>query len=128
MVARSGQPVWLYRFSYVAEALRNDPSWKGTLHRFEIPYTFDLPAAVVKDKVTDADKAMAQTASAYWVSFGKTGNPNGGARPQWPKHDPSADRIINFTIDGVTVGPDPLKARVDLWQKVWGQGTMGQGR
>ncbi|MGO7565249.1 carboxylesterase family protein, partial [Rhizobium johnstonii] len=36
---RAGQPTWWYRFSYVDEALRNDPAWKGTLHGFEIPYT-----------------------------------------------------------------------------------------
>ena len=36
--------------------------------------------------------------------------------------------MINFTNAGVMVGPDPLKARLDLWQKVWGQGTMGKGR
>jgi len=44
LVAKAGQPVWLYRFSYVAEALRGNPAWKGTLHGFEIPYTFNLPA------------------------------------------------------------------------------------
>ena len=119
LVARSGQPVWLYRFSYVAEALRSDPAWKGTLHGFEIPYALAMPAAIVKDKVTDADKAMATLASAYWVSFGKTGDPNGGARPQWPRYEPGVDKIINFTQDGVVVGPDPIKARIDLWQKVW---------
>ena len=43
---------------------------------FEIPYVFDIPAAHVADKVTDADKAMAALASAYWVSFGKTADPN----------------------------------------------------
>ena len=51
--------------SYVAEALRDKPNRKGTLHGFEVPYVFDLPAAVVKDKVTGADKAMGATASAY---------------------------------------------------------------
>jgi para-nitrobenzyl esterase len=55
------------------------------MHAFEIPYTFSIPAALVGDKATD--KAMGQMASAYWVSFGKTGDPNGGGRPQWPKHD-----------------------------------------
>ena len=37
LVAKAGQQVWLYRFSYVAEALRASPAWKGTLHGFEIP-------------------------------------------------------------------------------------------
>jgi para-nitrobenzyl esterase len=119
VVARAGHPVWLYRFSYVAEALRSNPAWKGTLHGFEIPYALDIPAAVVKDKVTNADKAMATVASAYWVSFGKTGDPNGGDRPQWPLYEPGVDKIINFTQDGVAVGPDPIKARIDLWEKVW---------
>jgi para-nitrobenzyl esterase len=42
--------------------------------------------------------------------------------PKWPRQDPSVDRVLNFTNDGIVVGPDPLKARLDLWQKVLGQG------
>jgi para-nitrobenzyl esterase len=72
--------------------------------------------------VTGDDKKMAELASAYWVSFAKTGDPNGGNRPQWPRHDPAVDKLINFTNNGVVVGPDPLKARLDLWRKVWSQG------
>jgi para-nitrobenzyl esterase len=120
-MVRAGQPTWWYRFSYVAESLRDDPKWKGALHGFEIPYVFDIPAAHVGDKVTNADKAMAALASAYWVSFGKTADPNGGARPEWPQHEPGQDSVINFTNTGVVVGPDPIKARLDLWQKVWEQ-------
>jgi para-nitrobenzyl esterase len=96
---------------------------KGTLHAFEIPYTFDIPAALVKDKVTTADEAMAKLASAYWVAFGLAGDPNGGGRPTWPRYDPAADRVINFTNSGAVVGPDPLKARLDLWQRVWSRGA-----
>jgi para-nitrobenzyl esterase len=117
-MVHAGQPAWWYRFSYVAESLRDDPKWKGAMHGFEIPYVFDIPAAHVSDKVTDADKAMAALASAYWVSFGKTADPNGDARPEWPQHDPGVDKVIDFTNTGVVVGPDPIKARIDLWQKV----------
>jgi para-nitrobenzyl esterase len=120
-VARAGQPVWLYRFSYVPESQRG--TLKGTMHAMEIPYTFDIPAALVGDKVTADDKAMGALASAYWVSFAKTGDPNGGGRPPWPRHEPGVDRVINFTSAGVVGGPDPLKARLDLWQKVWGGGS-----
>ena len=103
--------------TYVAESQR--AQIKGTLHGFEIPYAFNIPAAIVGDKVTEADKAMGALASAYWVSFGKTGDPNGDGRTAWPKHDPARDRIFSFTNNGAVVGPDPLKARLDLWERVW---------
>jgi para-nitrobenzyl esterase len=120
-VARAGQPVWLYRFSYVPESQRD--TLKGTMHAMEIPYTFDIPAALVGDKVTAADRAMGAVASAYWVSFAKTGDPSGDGRTAWPRYDPSVDRVMNFTNTGVVVGPDPLKARLDLWQKMWSSGS-----
>jgi para-nitrobenzyl esterase len=118
-VARAGRPAYLYRFSYVAESER--PKQKGALHGSEIPYVFNIPAEVVGDKVTADDKKMAETVSAYLVSFAKTGDPNGGNRPQWPRHDPAVDKLIDFTNNGVVVGPDPLKARLDLWRTVWRQ-------
>jgi para-nitrobenzyl esterase len=119
---RAGLPVWWYRFSYVAESLRDDPKWKGTLHGFEIPYTMNLPEAVVKDAVTEKDRRMGELASGYWVAFGKSGNPNGMARPNWPRHDPAVDLVLNFTREGAAVaGPDPLKPRLDLWRDVWSQ-------
>jgi para-nitrobenzyl esterase len=62
---------------------------------------------------------MAETASFYWVAFARSGNPNGAGRPEWPRHDAAVDRIIDFTNDGVVGGPDPLKARLDLWQAVF---------
>jgi para-nitrobenzyl esterase len=51
--------------------------------------------------------------------IGKTGDPNGGNRPLWPKYDPELDRIFHFTNSGVIVGTDPLKPRLDLWLQVW---------
>ena len=119
-VAPAGQPTWLYRFSYVAEAARGQV--KGALHGMEIPYTLNVPAAVLGKKVTAADKAMGAIASAYWVAFAKTGDPNGNGRPLWPRHDPASGRMINFTNTGVVVEPDPLQARLDLCQKVWTRG------
>jgi para-nitrobenzyl esterase len=94
----------------------------AALHSLEIPYTFNVPAAIVGDEVTAADKAMGAIASAYWVEFAKTGDPNGSGRPLWPRHDPASGRVINFTNMGAVVEADPLQARLDLWQKVWTQG------
>jgi para-nitrobenzyl esterase len=33
-----------------------------------------------------------------------------------------AEPVRHFTNSGVIVGTDPLKPRLDLWQKVWSQG------
>jgi para-nitrobenzyl esterase len=120
-MARAGQPVWLYRFAYVSESQRG--RILGCLHGLEIPFTFDVPSALVGDKVTPTDKLMGDLASAYWVQFGKAGDPNGDGRPVWPRYDPNLDRILHFTNSGVIVGTDPLKARLDLWKRVWSRNT-----
>jgi para-nitrobenzyl esterase len=117
-LARGDQPVWLYRFAYVSQAQRGQ--LMGTMHAYEIPFTLNIPGALVgADKVTPTDKVMGDLTSAYWAQFGKTGDPNGGARPVWPRYDPAVDRIMHFTGSGVIVGTDPLKARLDLWERVW---------
>jgi para-nitrobenzyl esterase len=123
--ARAGQPTWLYRFAYVSQAQRGTNM--GTLHGFEIPFTIDVPGAMVGAKVTPTDKIMADTASAYWVQFAKMGDPNRDGLPAWPKHDPSVDRLLHFTNSGVEVGTDPLKPRLDLWNKAWTLQKSAQG-
>jgi para-nitrobenzyl esterase len=119
-VAGAGRPAYLYRFSYVAESERGKV--KGALHSSELPFVFDIPAEVFGDKVTGDDRKMGELASAYLVSFAKTGDPNGANRPQWPRHDPAVDKLIDLTNNGVVVGPDLLKERLDLWRKVWSGG------
>ena len=52
-MARAGQPTWLYRFAYVSQGQRG--TLMGTLHGFEIPFTLDIPAALVGAKVTPTD-------------------------------------------------------------------------
>ena len=95
LLARDGQPVYLYRFGYLNEAARG--KLMGTPHGFEIPFTLDAPAALVGEKVTPTDKIMGDLASGYWAQFGKTGDPSGGDRPLWPRYDAAADRLIHFT-------------------------------
>lgn len=117
LAAASGQPTWLYRFSYVPEAQR--PKMPGTLHGLEIPYTLNVPSAIVgAANTTDDDIAMGAAASAYWVNFARTGNPNGGEMPEWPQHAPGATKLLNFTNEGVKVMDDPRAATVGLWKKV----------
>ena len=83
----------------------------GCQHGMEIPFTLDIPAALVAEKVTGTDKIMGDLASAYWAQFAKTGDPNGSGRPEWPRHDPSVDRIIHFTNSGIIVGHRPAETQ-----------------
>jgi hypothetical protein len=64
---------------------------------------------------------------ARWQLFGESAGGGsvmvlwGGGRPPWLNHDPSVDRLINFTGTGIVAGPDPLKARLDLWRRIFYQ-------
>jgi para-nitrobenzyl esterase len=122
-MARTGQTVWLYRFAYVSEAQRGQNM--GARHGFEIPFTMNAPWALVgQSRVTPTDRAMADLVSAYWVSFGLTTDPNGGGRLHWPRHDRMVDRLMHFTNSGAIVGTDPLKGRLDLWERVWNRDPL----
>jgi para-nitrobenzyl esterase len=43
---------------------------------------------------------MAQTASAYWVRFATTGNPNGGGATPWAPYDAVNEPLLDFTSQG----------------------------
>ena len=111
-VAAAGQPAYHYRFSYVAESMRT--KWAGAPHATEIPFVFDTVEARYGKDLAPADKAMAEAANAYWVSFAKAGDPNGAGRPVWPACKDSCDVLLDFAIGGPQAGPDPWKARLDL--------------
>jgi len=103
----------------VAESLRSKE--KGAPHATEIPFVFDTVAARYGTDLTDADRAAAQAANAYWANFAKTGNPNGAGLPQWPAYSVKTDMIMDFTATGPVAEPDPWKARLDLVEKLANQ-------
>ena len=99
-------PAWLYFFSHVSatgEALR----WVsfgagqrplGAFHASEIAYVFDHPGMDVTG-ATEArpeDVALADTMSDYWVSFARTGNPNGPGRPAWTPYVDAHRAFMQF--------------------------------
>ena len=107
------QPVWQYRFDYVAQAMADD--WRqGAPHATEIPYVMDSVAARYKDGLTPPDAAVARQFHAYWVNFAKTGNPNGAGLPDWPAYQAKEDRLLLIDRAGtIAAAPDPAKPRLD---------------
>ncbi|MDR3510766.1 MAG: carboxylesterase family protein [Caulobacteraceae bacterium] len=112
-LSSQGRSVYEYRFSYVADTMRQ--KYPGAMHATEIPFVFDTLHARDGDKVTPQDEKVAQLANGYWVAFAKSGNPNGQGRPKWPAYNASHDELLEFTVGGDAVAePDPWKARLDL--------------
>ena len=112
MMTAAGQPSYEYRFSYVAESMRNE--WHGAPHATEIPFVFDTVQARYGTKLAARDEATGRAANTYWVNFAKTGNPNGNGLPTWPQYDPQRDVLLDFTAAGPVAKPDPWRTRLDL--------------
>jgi para-nitrobenzyl esterase len=114
--AANGSPVYLYRFSYVQTAMREQLR-AGAPHGGEIGYVFDTLSAGRGGAPTPEDQAVARIVQSCWVNFAKTGDPNGPGLPVWPRHDPGKDLIFDFRPDGsASAGPDPRKERLDVTQ------------
>ena len=111
-VSSQGVPAYEYRFSYVAESLRD--KLPGAPHATEIPYVFNTVDVVYKDKLTPADEEISKKVHAYWVAFAKTGIPTPSGLPKWETQNPQTDFLMNFTNTGIVAGPDPWKARLDV--------------
>jgi len=111
-----GQPVYEFRFSYVAESLRK--TTPGAPHATEIPFAFDTVAARYGKDLTAADEAAAKAMHKYWVAFARTGAPDVPGQPAWPRYDAKTDAIMDFTNNGPVAGPDPWKARLDLAERL----------
>jgi para-nitrobenzyl esterase len=122
--AAAGVPTWLYRFSYVGESLRQ--TLAGASHASDVPFVFGAPELfaphpghAVGDAATEQDQAMARRISRYWVSFARHGDPNAEGPVTWPRHIAGSSMIMDFSNDGPIHREDPLKLRLDLWQRHW---------
>jgi para-nitrobenzyl esterase len=117
-MSRLHQPVYVYRFSYVLEAKHKDSPY-GAQHATDVPFAFDLLRAVHGDAVSAQDAGVAQAMCDYWVSFARSGNPNGAGRTTWPTYRADADEILEFSSSGAPLAhTDPWRARLDLVERL----------
>jgi para-nitrobenzyl esterase len=112
--ARTGRSkVYLYYFNQVPP-LANAP-WLGSQHGAEIPYAMNWVNGRRSGGVpwTDADRALAEIVSSYWVNFATSGDPNGRGLPSWPAFTTAEERALAI---GPSVAPIPVPhtAALDL--------------
>lgn len=114
-LAATGQPVFHYRFSYVAQNMR--ARWAGTEHAKELPFIFDRVLARYGSVATKADLAMAAQLRTYWTSFAHTGVPGHGMKVIAPRLVAGDEWLVDFTNQGPVVSRDPLQARLDVTER-----------
>ena len=100
--AQARAPVYLYRFNW------RSPVRGGRLrsmHGMELPFVFDHPDRIGFLTGTGAERAqLADTMSAAWVAFARTGNPNHSGIPQWHPWTPT--RWSTMVFDAATMAVD----------------------
>jgi len=120
-VAANGGRAWLYHFSRDATTKRFRSY--GAFHGAEIAYVFGHTRAPVTRGTRwvlgydEADHRLADTMSACWARFAATGDPNGDDLPEWPRYDPTADRLLVFG-DEVAVTSGLHREACDLIDKI----------
>lgn len=62
----------------------------GAHHNAEVAYL--LTVAGAEEELTAEQWALAEHMIEYWTSFARTGNPNAGELPPWPRFDAAASR------------------------------------
>jgi len=121
-----GLPVYTYLFGRVLPSLPGQ-TYKGiarekigAFHGDEVPYVFgDLK--LVTGALDDAprsgrweavDFALSDAMLGYWANFVKTGDPNGGDLPKWPRYD--GGRALMRFFDGAQVRADDRISRMQM--------------
>ncbi|XP_061243453.1 carboxylesterase 4A isoform X3 [Bos javanicus] len=81
----AGFPVYLYEFEHYAPGTIVKPRTDGADHGDEISFIFGSPFS--KGHSSNKEKALSLQMMKYWANFARTGNPNGGKLPYWPRYN-----------------------------------------
>lgn len=82
----------------------------GARHAGEIEYVFGTLDSVKGVQWTAEDRALSDAIGTYWTTFARTGDPNGGNLPTWPRFDREPRQIMKLDTT-VTAVPEPHRER-----------------
>jgi para-nitrobenzyl esterase len=107
-------PSYEYQFSRTVHGNEAE----GAPHAAEIPFVFGTLAVWQSMRnYNESDQQYAVQMQEYWVNFAKTGDPNGGNLPRWPKFDPTARAYLDFTDAGPVAKEGLRRSICDLFME-----------
>jgi para-nitrobenzyl esterase len=110
--AGAGNPGYQFQFARAAPGRET----AGAAHGNEVPYVFgNLGRAASSPKYDAVDQQVSAAMQIYWTNFAKTGDPNGGGLPRWPKFDPAGRAYLEFTDVGPVVREGLRRQACDLY-------------
>ena len=110
--AGAGNPGYQFQFARAAPGREA----AGAAHGSEVPYVFGtLGRAANSPKYDAIDQQVSAAMQIYWTNFAKTGDPNGGGLPRWPKFEPAGRSYLEFTDAGPVVREGLRREVCDLY-------------
>lgn len=99
-------PVYAYEFTRA-------PLERGAVHSWELQFVFGN----LRQATAEADRKLSDQVQEYWTNFAKTGNPNGGSLPAWPKYDAKQQSYMDLSNDGPVAKEALRKEACDLYRE-----------
>jgi len=107
----------MYRFDW------QTPAFGGRLkapHSVEVPFVFDTLAVIGEAHRKLHAQDLADSVSATWAAFARTGDPSNKSIPPWPAYaaDNNDKRVTMLFNDECTGVADPDGEVRPLWSKI----------
>jgi para-nitrobenzyl esterase len=91
LAARSGMPVYLYRFDHATPCTPEEDCVEATRHGDEMAYVFGHD---LRNAWSWQDRELSRLMVRCWTHFAKTGSPTGCGLPDWPSYGDSATVMV----------------------------------
>jgi para-nitrobenzyl esterase len=102
-----------YQFQFSRTAPGKEAA--GAAHGSEVPFVF----GTLGRDANQIDQQVSAAIEDYWTNFAKTGDPNGGNLPKWPRFDAEARPYLDFTNAGPVVKQGLRRAACDVFAEKW---------